>query len=1028
MKYLFANIFITISVLAVTVSSGQTSPAYLVQKVEIKGLPKNILYTSLLQDKKGFLWIGTINGLYRYNGLKVDKFLNNPSDSSSLSHNYIQCLEQDVKGNIWVGTYGGGMNKFDFFHSSTERVNSGLMDKDISIISCIRHSAKAGYLWVVSPKMIHRFTQEREVKESFIIPSITPNSRIRDIIESEEDKVLLASGDGIFLVDAANNHVREILSADNNVVNKKKTGYFSLAKDTSGNIWIGGENGLTILNAVSLQPAHQPVSLTEQFFKKDTVIKIFRDREEQFWIATNNKLFIYNAASNTISAFSNQLDNVTDIIQDKQGNIWIVTKKQGLFRVVKPSVAFQLLAGLDAFSQGEEINEIKEETDSTWLIGTQYSLVRYNHHTGILNEINITDKIFKKGVSSIYIDSKKNLWIGTVAEGVFYKSKNSTEFIQIPFSTQDTNSVLFYRVLNFQEDRSGKIWAGIYAMNVIKSGLFYFDTLSKKMVQYIAPAQNKNFLAPIAITQIKKGAGDEIWISSLNGGLFNLTTGNKAVMRKNLTIQSPGKNRITLNITSCVFIDKKGTVWFGTVGGGLNAYYPSKDSVTYFTVADGLPSNLIYCIEEDRNDQLWISTDNGLCRYNKKNNRFTNYNSTSGLSSSNFSFFSSLNCKNGTIAFGTNDGKLIYFDPSSLQKEINNLPTIITDIRISNKSVVPSNSNVLNKAPYLTDTVVLFHDQNVISFELSNMDLGDPENFTYSYKLEGFNKEWNYISDFNSITYTNLDPGTYTLLVKNANHLGIWNEKPSRLVLIIKPPFWQTWWFISLLLLAVAALVYALFRYRLKQQLRVLQVRNRLHRDLHDDVGATLSSVKAYSEILKDNPDNTLIAELIRDNSTDMLERLEVISWATNPQHDNFKSLKNIMIKFATPICHSKNIQFHIESSINEEMMMLGEVRQNIFLVFKEAINNMTKYADAAGCNAKLFIQNSQFFLQVTDDGKGFDGAIKGTGNGWKNMRKRAEDLNGNLTIDSTPGKGTVIVMHFPYPFKIPSSWDTKQH
>ena len=146
-----------------------------------------------------------------------------------------------------------------------------------------------------------------------------------------------------------------------------------------------------------------------------------------------------------------------------------------------------------------------------------------------------------------------------------------------------------------------------------------------------------------------------------------------------------------------------------------------------------------------------------------------------------------------------------------------------------------------------------------------------------------------------------------------------------------------------------------------KEQLHIqkeLEIRNRISRDLHDDVGATLSSVKAYSEILKDNPNNPVIAELIRDNSTEMIERLEVIAWATNPQHDHFKSLKNMMIKFAAPLCHSKNIQCNIESNgINEEMLMPGEVRQNIFLVFKEAINNMIKYAEATTCNTQLSYQ-----------------------------------------------------------------------
>jgi signal transduction histidine kinase len=158
-----------------------------------------------------------------------------------------------------------------------------------------------------------------------------------------------------------------------------------------------------------------------------------------------------------------------------------------------------------------------------------------------------------------------------------------------------------------------------------------------------------------------------------------------------------------------------------------------------------------------------------------------------------------------------------------------------------------------------------------------------------------------------------------------------------------------------------------------------------------------------------------------------MIERLEVIAWATNPQHDNFKSLKNNMTKFATPLCHSKNIQCNIESEgLNEEMQMQGEVRQNIFLVFKEAINNMMKYSEASACNTRMFMEHNQFVLEIKDDGTGFDGIVKGGGSGLKNMEKRTKELNGKLLINSMPEKGTIITMTLPFPFKIPNSWDAK--
>jgi len=207
--------------------------------------------------------------------------------------------------------------------------------------------------------------------------------------------------------------------------------------------------------------------------------------------------------------------------------------------------------------------------------------------------------------------------------------------------------------------------------------------------------------------------------------------------------------------------------------------------------------------------------------------------------------------------------------------------------------------------------------------------------------------------------------------------------------------------------------------------MRLANIRERISRDLHDDVGATLSSIKAYSEILKTNPKNLQIAELISNNSAEMIESLEVIAWTTNPTHDHFSSLKSMMRKFAVPLCHAKNIDFSIHSeSIHEKLQIPGEIRQHLFLIFKESINNIIKYSEATECRVCLTLSNKLFCMEISDNGKGFDGTIKGGGNGIYNMRKRAKDLSATLDFDSEDGKGTSLIVCMEYPFKIPNSWD----
>ena len=198
-------------------------------------------------------------------------------------------------------------------------------------------------------------------------------------------------------------------------------------------------------------------------------------------------------------------------------------------------------------------------------------------------------------------------------------------------------------------------------------------------------------------------------------------------------------------------------------------------------------------------------------------------------------------------------------------------------------------------------------------------------------------------------------------------------------------------------------------------------MRNRISRDLHDDVGATLSSVKAYAEILKDNPDNPLIPELIGENAAEMIDRLEVIAWATNPHHDSFESLYNKIHHYAALLCHAKKIAFEFTTdSVGKETVMPGEIRQNIFLVVKEAVNNSIKYADAKNIIINTNIQSGKFLLHITDDGKGFDSTQDDEGNGLKNMQSRIKDIGGSVDITSELNKGTQIMIQLHYPFKYP--------
>lgn len=406
-----------------------------------------------------------------------------------------------------------------------------------------------------------------------------------------------------------------------------------------------------------------------------------------------------------------------------------------------------------------------------------------------------------------------------------------------------------------------------------------------------------------------------------------------------------------------------------------------------------------------------------MCCFNPDKHSFRNFDMDDGLQGNQFEIRpeNAGGCckgKDGTLYFGGPNG-LNVFHPQNLTFDTTTSPVVITRFILFDKTI-PGKQEA--------QKIILNHDENFFSLEFAALSYRNTSKNLYAYQLVGVDKGWIYSGTRRLASYTNISPGNYEFRVKTANNDGVWNEKGVSVKIIILPAWYQTWWFYVLCVLITGLIIYSLFQYRLNQKLRVLQIRNRLHRDLHDDLGATLSSVKAYSEILKDNPDTPLIAELIKENAGEMIDQLEVITWATNPQFDSMNNIISKMQQYAVPLLHAKQIQYNFSPdgiALSEQVQ--GEIRQNLLLIFKEAINNIVKYSSARNCNVHLYTEKSKFILKIQDDGVGIGGTVKGSGNGISNMKKRAEQLGGFLKIQTSPDNGTSIRVSIPYPFRIPN-------
>ena len=942
------------------------------------GLSENFIY-SLLQDKKGFLWIGTHDGLNRYDGYRFQKFRHDPADTNSIIDNSIYSICQDANGILWIGT------------------NSGLS----------RYDPETG--------LFSSINLQRKLKA------------VAQVLPVGKNELMIWHEGRLCLLDTRTKTEIPLVIANDAAIMRVYS-KFPIAQDRNGDLYMMQhfQDKTNILQYNRKQRAFNHYTTLQapgQFVGRGI---LFIDSRDNCWVAENDSIvYVFDLSKNKIKesnvqqpVFNVRSSAVRDIAEDFQGNIWIASNTGLLFydrKIGRVQEYRKDSKSINSLSSDDVQQIYQDRTGIVW-VGTSNGL----------NKLNLFQKKFNHLTASP--DHKKGLYDNFIL-GVFTEKG---DVLRIHYNKYDDRHFTRYHIPSKrfnhipQSQYNPRQW--LKEVSVKNPERLNDELIDKILDAYFDPAavtgdqpgqiwidMNQQFWgAPnwmndttIIYSHLN---GNELWIAS-SKGLILFNTANHS--RTLFDCDPSRKNSISSEDVTCFIYENDGNMWIGTKGGGLNYFDRKKNSFSHFTERDGLCNSSIYCMVKDDNGKLWLGTSFGLSNFDPKTKKFQNYFRSDGLVNTEYNRYSACKTADGTIFMGGMNG-IDYFHPDSLINSAVTPPQVeITGFRI------------FNQPGYLQQNQELKYDQNFINIEFAAIDFTNPEANQFIYKLEGADKNWIQSEGRNNVNYSFLKPGQYRFLVKGRNSHGIWNEKPAVFYFTISKPWYTRWWFAVSIVGIVSVTIYGLFRYRLQQRLHVLQVRNRLHRDLHDDIGATLSSVKAYSEILKDNPDNPMIADLIKDNSIETLERLDVIAWATNPQNDNFKSLVSRISKFALPLCHSRKIECVIENrGISDDLLMAGEVRQNIFLVVKEAITNMIKYANASRC--RIFFQTREKFLvlQITDDGDGSDGSIYGNGSGWHNMRKRTEELKGRLEINSAPGRGTEIILSLPHPRKIPSSWD----
>jgi len=797
----------------------------------------NTTIEAIFQDKRGFIWFGTRDGLNRYDGYQVIVYRYNSKDSNSISDNYIQYIYEDKNQNMWVGTING-LNRFNTQKNNFTRYKHNTANpKSLSNnhVSCITEDRK-GNLWISTlGGGVNLFKPKEEIFISFRHEAKKNNSLSSDdvsyICRDSQDNFWVGTKNGLNIFYPETGSFELYKNLGNYNKEKLNNSINIIKEDRKGNLWLGTEdNGLILFNhkentfAEYRHIEKDPTSLSSNLIRS-----ILIDKAGNVWIGSvNGGLDLFNEVTHSFFHYQNEPDNVFSLSQrtvsalfeDNQGNIWAGTHRGGVNLYMPNTEKFTL------YRQEQQKNSLSHND-----------------------------------VKAFYEDSYGNLWIGTDGGGLNLFDRNKNTFRHFKYDPYNTNTIGSNEVLHIMEDSERNLWVGTWG-----GGLCLFNRSTESFTRYLNNPADSLSISSNYIQKIFEDSKKNLWVATYYGGLnlFNKKTnhftrvinapGNNSKLQGNnivsLAEDKEGNswigtddgglncyNPVTKNFTHyfnneernpdlrIIFIDSKGRLWIGQTG--LYIFYPKQKSFSLYTDKAGLNTEFIKGIAEDGQGNFWISTSNGITQFNPENFSFKKYNTADGLQGLEYEANAYLKTKDGEIFFGGLNGFNSFY-PKNIRTNTFIPPVYITDFQIFNKKISPTEDNSpLQTDISFTDKITLTYKQSTFSFSFAGLNYTSSENNQFAYKLENWDKDWNYTGIERKASYTNVSPGKYLFKVRASNNDGIWNEEGRSVIVIITPPFWDTWWFRLLVLLSMVSAVIIFYRFRRKLEKRNMEERKR---------------------------------------------------------------------------------------------------------------------------------------------------------------------------------------------------------
>jgi ligand-binding sensor domain-containing protein/signal transduction histidine kinase len=954
------------------------------------GLPQNTV-TAVLQTHDGYLWIGTYNGLARFDGVRFVCY--DSGNTPELADSRVTSLFEDRDGTLWIGHETGELTSYVQGHFRSAGANVRWTRKKILDIG----ADETGDVWLFN-----------------------------------EDGLLARVRDGLVLTPES--------GMENNLV--------EMTRSARGTIWVGRAGKVSVLHQGQITP------LAFEAGQSNSIISaIGASRDGGLWMMVGGRLRKWKDGAWTEDRGAAPFDwaPMLKLVESRNGTLLGTTSDHG-FALVSPDGQVSKFNRTTGF-YSDWVIALCEDREGNFWIGTGGSGLALIRESSV-QTLSPPDAWQGRAVLSICLDHENTMWVGTEGAGLYrYQSGTWTNF------TRGAGIANPY-VWSLAEDTNGNLWAGSWG-----AGLF----LRRGDHFGYAPEMAGNFMPMPALFPSRQGG---LWIGTTEGLLRYDAAGNKTWYAKDGV---PAKRDVR-----CIIESRSGNVWFGTAGEGLFCLEAGR--LKQFRKADGLPGDYVRCLREDEAGALWIGTSDGLCRF--KDNHFAALNTKQGLVDNvicdieddgcGFFWMSSYNgifrvsktelqqCADGRLssvhclAFGMSDGMptleatgggcktvdgklwfptgrgLVAIDPQGAKANRLPPPVLIEGLLVDNQPLTDLASSSRLKIP---------PGRHRFEFQYTGLSFAAPEKVRFQYRLDKLDADWIDAGTKRAADYPYIPPGDYRFRVIACNNDGVWNETGASLAFAVLPYFWQTAWFrvvgLSGTVLLTSAGVWYGTRRRMRRKLEFLErqqaierERTRIAKDIHDDLGASLTRINLLSQSarrdLDDPPQREKNLDQICITARQLTRAMDEIVWAVDPQHDTLDSLASYLDKLIHELLGASGIRCRLDFPAQlPAWPVTADVRHNLFLAFKEALHNVLKHSAATEVRISFVLEPAAVAVNIADNGRGFDPAVltetalnggkpRPRLNGLVNMRKRLQEIGGRCEIQSERGRGTQVTFYLP--------------